>query len=192
MWCRIWVSCIFFLQLWSCDFFFFSKIEDSLVRLSHLTWWRLVLASRNIVYLSLFHVVWSDFAVVLLTSILFLSFSTDHVLVWSNVELHWSFTVFAVVFQALVYIPFKPFISESYLKWPCRATITNHLGPSPPGGYSIYPWVGRCGAARHTLTLFEKNIADFPTLFKTEFRFLIPCLRHLSCLRQKLINRYPD
>ena len=61
-----------------------------------------------------------------------------------------------------------------------------------PGGYSIYPWVGRCGAAPHTLTLFKTNIADFPTLFKTEFRFLIPCLRHLSCLRQKLINRYPD
>ena len=45
-----------------------------------------------------------------------------------------------------------------------------------PGGYSIYPWVGRCGAAPHTLTLFQTNIADFPTLLKTEFRFLIPCL----------------
>ena len=70
-----------------------------------------------------------------------------------------------------------------------------------PGGYSIYPWVGRCGTAPHTqprsqglfpgleasrpqarektlgtrlphtLTLFKTNIADFPTLFKTEFRF---------------------
>ena len=51
---------------------------------------------------------------------------------------------------------------------------------SPGGGeYSIYPWVGRCGAAPHTLTLFKTNIADFPTLFKTECRFLIPCLRHL-------------
>ena len=60
------------------------------------------------------------------------------------------------------------------------------------GGYSIYIWVGRCGAAPHTLTLFKTNIADFPTLFKTEFRFLIPYLRHLSCLRQKLIDRYPD
>ena len=48
------------------------------------------------------------------------------------------------------------------------------------GGYSIYPWVGRCGTAPHTLTLFKTNIADFPTLFKTEFRFLIPCLRHLT------------
>ena len=49
-----------------------------------------------------------------------------------------------------------------------------------PGGYSIYPWVGRCGPAPHTLTLFKTKIADFPTLFKTEFRFLIPCLRHLT------------
>ena len=36
-----------------------------------------------------------------------------------------------------------------------------------PGGYSIYPWVGRCGPAPHTLTLFKTKIADFPTLFKT-------------------------
>ena len=28
--------------------------------------------------------------------------------------------------------------------------------------------------------LFTGKIADFPTLFKTEFRFLIPCLRHLT------------
>ena len=70
-----------------------------------MTWSRLVLVSRNIgVYLSLFHIVWSVFAVVFRTLILFLSFSTDHDLVWSNVELHWSFTVFAVVFQALVYV----------------------------------------------------------------------------------------
>ena len=54
------------------------------------------------------------------------------------------------------------------------------------GGNSIYPWLGRCGAAPHTLTLFKTNIADFPTLFKTEFRFLIPCLR------QNLIDRCPD
>ena len=43
--------------------------------------------------------------------------------------------------------------------------------------------MGRCGAAPHTLTLFKTNIADFPTLFKTEFRFLIPCLRHLINIR---------
>ena len=48
------------------------------------------------------------------------------------------------------------------------------------GGYSIYPWVGRCSPAPYTLTLFKTKIADFPTLFKTEFRFLIPCLRHLT------------
>ena len=38
---------------------------------------------------------------------------------------------------------------------------------------------GGCGAAPHTLTLFKTNVADFLTLLKTEFRFLIPCLRHL-------------
>ena len=47
-------------------------------------------------------------------------------------------------------------------------------------GYSIYAWVGRCGPAPYTLTLSKTKIADFPTLFKTEFRFLIPCLRHLT------------
>ena len=52
----------------------------------------------------------------------------------------------------------------------------------PGGGYSIYTWVGRCGAAPHTLTLFKTNIADFPTLFKTEFWFFNtrPCVRHLT------------
>ena len=55
-----------------------------------------------------------------------------------------------------------------------------------PGGYSIYPWVGRCGPAPHTLTLFKTKIADFPTLFKTEFRFLIPwSLRHLTRNQKK-------
>ena len=40
------------------------------------------------------------------------------------------------------------------------------------GGYSIYPRMGRCGAAPHTLNLFKTKIADFPILFKAEFRFL--------------------
>ena len=82
-----------------------------------------------------------------------------------------------------------------------------------PGGYSIYPWVGRYGAASHTLTLFKTNIADFPTLFKTEFRFFdtlfntfilfktkidksIPWLTQkminsIPCLRQKSRKTYP-
>ena len=50
----------------------------------------------------------------------------------------------------------------------------------------MYPWLGRCGTAPHTLTLFKTNIADFPTLFKTEFRFLIPCLRHLTQFKTKI------
>ena len=52
----------------------------------------------------------------------------------------------------------------------------------PTGGrvldISLGAWVGRCGLAPDTLTLFKTKIADFPTQFKTEFRFLIPCLRH--------------
>ena len=64
----------------------------------------------------------------------------------------------------------------------CRLTVNNRNFFNDrdygPGGYSIYPWMGRCGPAPHTLTLWKTNIADFPTLFKTEFRFLIPCLRH--------------
>ena len=76
--------------------------------------------------------------------------SDKHVDFWNKTE--W----FQVCLQCLVY------------------RITRHPGFYPscvPGGYSIYPWVGRCGAAHHTLTLFKTNIAEFPTLFKTEFRF---------------------
>ena len=59
------------------------------------------------------------------------------------------------------------------------------------GGYSMYPWLGSCGAAPHTLTLFKTNIADFPTHFKTEFRFLMPCLRHLTQLKTKIAKSIP-
>ena len=55
------------------------------------------------------------------------------------------------------------------------------------GGYSIYPRVGRCDPARHTLTLFKTNIAGFPALFKTELRFLIPCLKHLKLRLQEVL-----
>ena len=54
------------------------------------------------------------------------------------------------------------------------------------GGYSIYTWVRRWGPAPHTLTLFKTKIADFPTLFKAEFRCLIPCLRHLTRDQKKI------
>ena len=53
-----------------------------------------------------------------------------------------------------------------------------YQGRAPGGGGDS--WVGRCGATPHTLTLFKTKIADFLTLFKTEFRFLIPCLRNLT------------
>ena len=68
--------------------------------------------------------------------------------------------------------------------------MTDHV--CTPGGDSIYPWVGWYGPASHSLTLFKTNIADFPTLFKTEFRFLIPCLRHAvkSCVAFLLCNHW--
>ena len=59
-----------------------------------------------------------------------------------------------------------------------RVLYMLYLKTRGEGGYSIYPWVGRCGLAPHTLTVFKTNIADFPTVFKTELRFLMPCLRH--------------
>ena len=57
------------------------------------------------------------------------------------------------------------------------------------GGYLIESWVGRCGLAAQTLTLFKTRISDFPTLLKTECQFLIPCLRHLLWHNQTEIKR---
>ena len=61
------------------------------------------------------------------------------------------------------------------------------------GGVTRY-FLGWGGAARspNTLTLLKTKITDFPTLFKTEFRFLIPCLRHLTrnhTLCKTIINK---
>ena len=74
-------------------------------------------------------------------------------------------------------------MDERNFPWSVEFKDIQNGGFSPAeggGGDSIYPWVGRCGAAPHTLTLFKPNIADFLTLFKTEFRFLIPYLGHLT------------
>ena len=57
-----------------------------------------------------------------------------------------------------------------------QSAVTVGIVPGKGGEYSMYPWVGRCGPAPHTLTLFKTKIADFPTLFKTEFRFSYPGL----------------
>ena len=78
-------------------------------------------------------------------------------------HLLWCFCQFCTVFLLRNALRWK-------LKEPKRMDVR--------GGYSIYPCVGRCGPAPHTLTLFKTKIADFPALFKAEFRFLIPCLRH--------------
>ena len=48
-----------------------------------------------------------------------------------------------------------------------QSAVTVGIVPGEGGEYSMYPWVGRCGPAPHTLTLFKAKIADFPTLFKT-------------------------
>ena len=70
----------------------------------------------------------------------------------------------------------------------CRALCSgNCFSILDTGGYSIYPWVGRCGPAPHTLTVFKANITDFPTLLKTELRFLIPCLRHLKLRLKEVV-----
>ena len=50
---------------------------------------------------------------------------------------------------------------------------------------------GEVCPAPYTLTLFKTKVTDFPTLFKTEFQFLIPCLRHLTrnhTLSKTIIN----
>ena len=77
-----------------------------------------------------------------------------------------------------------------YFSFLCRNFDQQEYFSPGGGGYSIYPWVGKCGPALlpgpHTLTLFKTKIADFLTLFKTEFRFLIPCLRHLTRNQKKI------
>ena len=46
------------------------------------------------------------------------------------------------------------------------------IGSCRPGGGVLD--ISLCGPAPYTLTLFKTKIADFPTLFKTEFRFSYP------------------
>ena len=55
----------------------------------------------------------------------------------------------------------------------------NDMSPGRGGGTRYI--LGWGGAARPSYPdLFKTKIADFPTLFRTEFRLLIPCLRHLT------------
>ena len=60
-----------------------------------------------------------------------------------------------------------------------EGSVESPGGGGGGGGYLTESRVGRCGPAAQTLTLFKTQISDFPTLFKTECQFLIPCLRHL-------------
>ena len=73
---------------------------------------------------------------------------------------------------------------------PCRfmlqklgSAVMSHLAPSLGGGGTRYILGWGCAVR----PLFKTNITDFPTLFKTEFRFLIPCLRHLKLRLQEVV-----
>ena len=75
--------------------------------------------------------------------------------------------------------PFLLCLCVLFLKKHTRFPPHRHRTAQNRGGVlDISLGGGGCGSAPHTLTLFKTKIADFPTLLKTEFRFLIPSLRH--------------
>ena len=99
------------------------------------------------------------------------------------------------------YISYKNILEENEANMTCLDSLV--LAETPGGGgYSIYPWVGRCSPAPYTLTLFKTKI---DTLFKTFVEHTrrlfivqekIPCLRQkliksIPCLRQKSLKTYP-
>ena len=61
-------------------------------------------------------------------------------------------------------------VSKTLYKRVCilpRQITSNFCSTEIPGGYSIYLWVGRCGSAPHTLTLFktiQKSLIFLPFL----------------------------
>ena len=79
-------------------------------------------------------------------------------------------------------------VTQNVLKisrFQCLTIILKAKAPRlpPPGGEGATRYIlgwGGVAPAPHTLALFKTKIADFPSLFKTEFRFLTPCLRHLT------------
>ena len=98
------------------------------------------------------------------------------------------------IMSDIVYKKISDFSSYNNVKYYCfqsveikESDVNFSDSPGGGGGYSIYPRVGRCGPANHTLTLFKTNIADFPVLFKTELRLLIPCLKHLKLRLQEVL-----
>ena len=79
--------------------------------------------------------------------------------------------------------------------WVYHSKTENSENPQDgiPGGGTRYI-LGWEGAVRPLIPrpCFTAKIADFPTLFKTELRFLIPCLRHLTrnhTLCKTMINK---
>ena len=67
-----------------------------------------------------------------------------------------------------------------YFSFLCRNFDQQEYFSPGGGGVLDISLGGEVRPGPHTLTLFKTKIADFLTLFKTEFRFLIPCLRHLT------------
>ena len=73
-----------------------------------------------------------------------------------------------------------------YFSFLCRNFDQQEYFSPGKGGVLDISLGGEVRPGPHTLTLFKIKIADFLTLFKTEFRFLIPCLRHLTRNSQKI------
>ena len=74
-----------------------------------------------------------------------------------------------------------------YFSFLCRNfDQQEYFSPGGGGGVLDKSLGGEVRPGPHTLTLFKTKIADFLTLFKTEFRFLIPCLRHLTRNQKKI------
>ena len=87
---------------------------------------------------------------------------------WFKIVTHWplgdivhGISHKSLVFSSYTYSPKSSFVYQE------NASDSQDISWSR-GRYLIYPWVGRCGTAPHTLTLFKTNIADFLTLFKTD------------------------
>ena len=99
---------------------------------------------------------------------------------WSRNWLLWLIEIIDCWFRIMVAIVRKP---NEYQDWRLLGSKNGsvseidhpeHLPPGGGRGYPIYPWVGE--AAWPFISWPWQKIADFPTLFKTKFRLMIPCL----------------
>ena len=75
--------------------------------------------------------------------------------------------------EGTVYVSRKQLHYDAYQLINILSSLTETVSEWP-GGLLDISLGGK--VRRGLLTLFKTNIADFPTLFNTEFRFLMPCL----------------